>query len=199
MFNGSIGGEILTCRSSGFRDGVDFYETPEDVTEALLRFLEEKKLLKPCSFIWEPACGKGKMQRVMLDHGHAVIATDLHPHIAGIQGVDFLSEVLPCEWIITNPPFSKAEEFIKHAMEMQKSCAFLLKSQFWHAKKRYDLFWENPPAYVLPLTWRPDFLSGDRAGHPTMECAWTVWCGKPGATEYVPLERPKMKKETRDE
>ena len=39
-------------------------------------------------------------------------------------------------------------------------------------KKRIDLFNSNPPAFVLPLSWRPDFGGG---GAPTMDVLWTVW------------------------
>ena len=94
------------------------------------------------------------------------------------------------DFIITNPPFSKATEFITHALELGKPCAFLLKSQFWHAKSRLDLFRANPPSYVLPLTWRPDFLYGAKSGSPTMECLWTVWA-EGSETIYYPLEKPK--------
>lgn len=186
-----MNGTILSNRSAVDRNKTDFYATPTEVTVALLDFLESKNLISPGCLIWEPACGSGAMDRVMLDRGYAVLSTDLYPQIQGIDGVDFLQAQMPCcNWIITNPPFSKATEFITHALELGKPCAFLLKSQFWHAKSRLDLFRNNPPSYVLPLTWRPDFLYGAKSGSPTMECLWTVWLGAPGCV-YWPLEKPK--------
>jgi hypothetical protein len=172
-----IGGNPTKARSE-----TDFYPTPPEVTNTLIRFLD----LPESTVIWEPACGEGDMVSALQHNGYSVIATDLS------YGQDFLTEALPeCDWIITNPPFSKATEFITHALELGKPCAFLLKSQFWHAKSRLDLFRKNPPAYVLPLTWRPDFLYGAKSGSPTMECLWTVWI--PGDHEiiYYPLEKPK--------
>lgn len=186
-----MNGIILTNRSSIDRSKTDFYETPPEVTAALLNFLEENNMISPGCMIWEPACGGGKMERVMLDRGYAVIGTDLHPADEGIPSVDFLAAEYPCNWIITNPPFSQAEKFIRHALELRRPCAFLLKSQFWHASRRLALFREYPPAFVLPLTWRPDFLYGAKSGSPTMECLWTVWGGGVHTTEYIPLERPK--------
>jgi hypothetical protein len=50
----------------------------------------------------------------------------------------------------------------------------LLKSQYWHAAKRHQLFNTHTPAYILPLTWRPDFMFGERGGAPTMDVLWTV-------------------------
>lgn len=185
-----MNGTILSNRSAVDRNKTDFYATPPEVTEALLEFLESKKLTTPYCTIWEPAVGSCAMVEVMLDHEYRVIGSDLYPQINGMIGLDFLQATEKCDWIITNPPFSKATEFITHALELGKPCAFLLKSQFWHAKSRLNLFRENPPSYVLPLTWRPDFLHGAKSGSPTMECLWTVWCGK-RETVYYPLEKPK--------
>ena len=131
------------------------------------------------------------MVKVMRDRGYEAFGTDLHPQVPYKSSVDFPEYSAPgCDWIITNPPFSKATEFITHALELGKPCAFLLKSQFWHAKSRLELFRDHPPSYVLPLTWRPDFLHGAKSGSPTMECLWTVWAGGHGSI-YCPLEKPK--------
>lgn len=118
-----------------------------------------------------------------------MICTDLNDFGYGTNGVNFLDTYIDCDWIITNPPFSKATEFIEHALDIDKKCAFLLKSQFWHAKSRIDLFNKLPPSYVLPLTWRPDFLFGKKSGSPTMEVIWTVWSGTSQA-KYQPLRKP---------
>lgn len=185
-----MNGTILSNRSAVDRNKTDFYATPPEVTTALLDFLEDQCLLKPHATIWEPACGRGDMADVMYDRGYHMVVSDLYPQIQGMDSTDFLKSHAKCDWIITNPPFSKATEFIAHALELRKPCAFLLKSQFWHAKSRLNLFRENPPSYVLPLTWRPDFLFGAKSGSPTMECLWTVWAGD-YETIYYPLEKPK--------
>ena len=185
-----MNGTILSNRSAIDRNKTDFYATPTDVTVALLDFLEDKMLIEYGDLIWEPACGSGAMTEVMLNRGYAVLGTDLYPQDPDIAGEDFLKSRNYCDWIITNPPFSKATEFITHALELGKPCAFLLKSQFWHAKSRLNLYRENPPSYVLPLTWRPDFLYGAKSGSPTMECLWTVWAGGHESI-YYPLEKPK--------
>ena len=193
-----MNGSILANRSAVDRNKTDYYRTPPEVTVALLNFLEEQGRLCPSSdcVIWEPACGTGEMVEAMEGKGYTVKFSDLYP--TGYRGdnapVDFLKSdpSVFCDWIITNPPFSQAEKFIRRALEIGKPCAFLLKSQFWHARSRLPLFREHPPAYVLPLTWRPDFLWGAKSSSPTMECLWTVWLGKDVITEYHPLERPEM-------
>ena len=190
-----MNGTVLANRSATDRSKTDFYETPNEVTTALLDFLEQNGHIDPSQTIWEPACGRYKMANVMLGRGYTVVATDLYPE-GRMPQVDFLEEERPCDWIITNPPFSKASEFVQRALDLGKPCAFLLKSQFWHARSRMKLFYDNPPTYVLPLTWRPDFLYGSKSGSPTMECIWTVWCGERD-TKYLPIGREGRVIETR--
>jgi len=110
---------------------------------------------------------------------------------------DYLSEpMLGYDAIITNPPFMLAEQFIEKACSETRLVAMLLKSQFWHAKKRMPLFLKYRPSFILPLLWRPDFMYQDRKngekGSPTMDMIWTVWIeGMPTST-YYPLEKPSL-------
>ena len=185
-----MNGAILSNRSAVDRNKTDFYATPYEVTVALLDFLESRGLISTKDTVWEPAVGSGAIADVLFDRGYRIRGSDLYPQASILPSIDFLQTSCECDWIITNPPFSKATEFITHALELGKPCAFLLKSQFWHAKSRLDLFRKNPPSYVLPLTWRPDFLHGAKSSSPTMECLWTVWAGDHNAV-YYPLEKPK--------
>ena len=167
------------------RAASDFYPTPPDVTVALMRFLGLDKR----TIIWEPACGEGHMVRVMEAMGYLVIGTDIQ------SGDDFLTTpLMDCDWIITNPPFSQSEAFIRRCMEHGKAFCLLLKSQYWHAKKRKPLFEKMPPEWILPLTWRPDFLFKKRgSGAPLMDVMWALWepaYGNRYITRYLPLDRP---------
>ena len=142
--------------------------------------------------IWEPACGQGHIANVLNQNGYKVICTDLHDY-GGLDSVeDFLtSDGKECDMIITNPPFSLAEAFIRKCLSFGKPFALLLKSQYWHSAKRRDLFFEHKPAWVLPLTWRPDFEFGKRGGSPTMEAMWVVWDSMPcSTTDYIPRKKP---------
>ncbi len=169
------------------RRELDFYPTPAAVTKALLMFLA----LQPC-VIWEPACGDGAMSRVIEQEGHTVISTDIRHTGYGEGNIDFLAaEARRCDAIITNPPFNISKEFIQKALSICPTVAMLVKSQYWHAKDRYALFHQHPPAWVLPLTWRPNFLEGvPGKDSPPMECVWTVWLPGDDVTKYRPLPKP---------
>lgn len=175
-----IGSRICGGNPTGKRKESDFYPTPPEATQVLLDFL----MLKKGTSIWEPACGEGHMVEVFLKNGYPVRATDLY------TGTDFLTtEENNSDWIITNPPFSHAEAFIRKCAEYGVPFALLLKSQYWHAARRVALFSEITPTYVLPLTWRPDFsFSG---GSPVMDVIWCVWLPGTEGTRYIPLVKPK--------
>lgn len=172
----------------------DLYPTPPEATVALLRFLN----LPKNTTIWEPAAGEGDMVKAIRACGYgSSFGTDVS------EGFDFLSPdifkriLTGFDWIITNPPFSLAEDFIRRAAKTEKPFAMLLKSQYWHAAKRMALFEEIPPSYILPLTWRPDFFfkereSGD-SGSPLMDVMWCVWLTpwmRNTQTIYRTLPRP---------
>lgn len=191
------------------RRNLDFYPTPADVTFALMDFLNDSNIFKANTnkTVWEPACGNGAMANIIRSYHHTVFCSDIaiECDINGIQfpqgnsNTDFLSESVdysPVDAIITNPPFNLSVQFIEKALSISPIVCMLLKSQYWHAKNRYALFEKHTPAYVLPLTWRPDFLeherkAGEKKGAPTMEVAWSVWIKGVNTTTYKPLLKPK--------
>lgn len=179
------------------RRELDFYPTPPDATHALLKFLTEQEILDADSLVWECACGSGEMSKVIQQYANDVRSSDVRNSGFGEGEVDFLQTNWDCDAVITNPPFALSEQFIRHALRQAPVVAMLLKSQYWHAQKRISLFKESQPAYVLPLTWRPDFLFDQREngakGAPTMEVVWTVWVNGDSDTKYRILEKPTVK------
>jgi len=181
-------GAILTNASSPNRSSTDFYPTPEDATFALVDYLKLKNIT-----VWEPACGQGHMVKALIARGLNCFGTELNHQDFGEGDVNFLTcDFYQCDWIITNPPFSHAEQFIDRCLDFKRPFAMLLKSQYWHSKKRVALFEKHRPSHILPLTWRPDFsFSG---GSPTMDVLWTVWDTKPHQNvKYQPLFKPKAR------
>jgi hypothetical protein len=175
------------------RRELDFYPTPPEATIALMDFLVLHGIVKPEFDIWEPACGNGAMSEVLKNYA-SVRSSDIRETGYGEGNVDFLSAQYDCSAVITNPPFNLSEQFIRHALTQANVVAMLVKSQYWHAAKRKDFFRVDAPAYVLPLTWRPDFLFDQREngakGAPTMEVLWTVWVHGNYDTRYRLLEKP---------
>lgn len=181
---------IVTSYKKWDRKPADLYPTPVDGTESLIPVLKKMKRPdgSPIKTIWEPACGDGRLARVLEWHGFEVIATDLREYPGyGHGGLDFLCETPQDKWgwrtpeidaIVTNPPFSLAEEFIRRAHLFTPNVAMLLKQTFWNVGGRSKGLWfDHMPDLELKLTWRLAFLESERGKSPLMDCMWAVWDG----------------------
>jgi hypothetical protein len=172
---------LKTAQSiSGFsknREQLDHYPTPDIAVTALL----QKEVFK--GTVWEPCCGFGNIAK----HFNNCIATDIRlDDIYGEGGVDFLKTYKKVDHIVTNPPYSLAQEFVEHSLGcVNHKVAMLCKLAFLEGKKRYDLFKINPPKKVyvfskrLPLTK----ASSNTKQSSMIPFAWFVWekgySGKP--------------------
>ena len=113
--------------ASGKRKKSDFYETPYSITRHLLNVEDFDYNLTIC----EPACGDGAIVKVLQEKTNNVVFYDIEKN--------FLTETEQYDYIITNPPFSIAYEFIQKAKIIaKKKFAFLLPLSYLHGKKRYD-------------------------------------------------------------
>lgn len=113
--------------ASGKRKKSDFYETPYSITRKFLNVEDFDYSLTIC----EPACGAGAIVKVLKENTDNIIAYDIEKN--------FLSETNQYDYIITNPPFSIAYDFIlKAKLVAKKKFAFLLPLSYLHGKKRYD-------------------------------------------------------------
>jgi len=157
--------------------GLEFYRTPIEAIRALIAI--EGKWLP--WHICEPACGDGAIAEPLRASGRAVCATDIVDR--GYGGVrDFLTEYAICEQgVVTNPPFSLAQEFVDKTFSFPSVhyCALLLRLSFLESQKRKDWFEANPPARIhvssrrLPMMHR-DGWDGNKSTS-TLAHAWFIW------------------------
>jgi len=176
-----LAGAITDAMAKWARKPADLYPTPYDCTYSLLPHIAD--LLPAEARVLEPACADGMMVRPMREFGYRVDGYDLRPEVTGGQGgFDFLAphgtvyDWVGCyDAVITNPPFSAAEGFIRRALEEAPVAVMLLKAQYWNTKNRKKLFRETKPYKELNLTWRPAFLEAERGKSPLMDCMWVVW------------------------
>ena len=115
--------------ATGKRKKSDFYETPYTLTR---KFLDVEYFNKN-STVCEPACGGGAISKVLNEYWEddKITAYD--------KETNFLWDFDEYNYIITNPPFSLAFEFIQKAKQLAKSkFALLLPLSYLHGKKRFD-------------------------------------------------------------
>ena len=165
--------------SSGDRQEHDYYATPPSAVEDLLSKEDFNKN------IWEPACGGGHISELLKSKGYNVKSTDLIDR--GYSGINELSDFLKSNEkdldtdIITNPPYSKALEFVEKSLSSIKDgckVAMLLKLTFLEGQKRRKMFDDNPPARIHVYSKRMGcYKNGDFDTYESSAVcyAWFVW------------------------
>jgi hypothetical protein len=117
--------------------------------------------------------------------GH-VKSADVHPYGHGAVA-DFLTSPVAersVDWIVTNPPFRLAEDFIKRALIVsRRGVAILARAVFGESVGRYrNIFEPTPPSKYAPFVERVPMIKGrlDAKASTATGCAWFVW-EKPGS------------------
>lgn len=173
----------------------EFYPTPPEATRALLSVERFE------GGIWEPACGDGRIAKVLAEHGHAVIATDLHPYGYGESGLDFLATTTPrAKHIVTNPPYGwgLADRFVIHALELTAKTggkvAMLLNMASLARRQRTAWWRQNPPARLYAIDdivcWPEDRYGPPPAHFTRHRYVWAVWTPEHMAGRAASPRRP---------
>jgi len=161
-------------------DSFDNFPTPPWATRALFEQILTKYNLEDMSCL-EPACGAGHMAEVHKEYFKNVFASDIFPYGYG-EVVDFLDGDYPhseFDWIITNPPFKLAEDFIAKSLSIAKEgVAMLTRTVFLESVGRYErLFRHTPPSVAAQFCERVPMVKGrlDSKATTATGYAWIVW------------------------
>ncbi|MCA0423575.1 MAG: SAM-dependent DNA methyltransferase, partial [Proteobacteria bacterium] len=172
----------VASRRSEPPDSLDYFPTPPWATRALFECVTGTGW--PMRALYEPACGEGHMASVLAEYlkdvpQGRVIASDVHDYGFGAVQDFLTAPPVGADWIITNPPFNKAEEFLLKALdEARHGVALLLRSVWLHGTGRHDrVFRAHPPATVAPFCERVPMVKGrwDPAASTATDYCWFVW------------------------
>jgi len=139
--------------------------------------------------IFEPCVGKGNLIEAMKDGWgrHLITTNDIDQEVDAHYHLDIASESAAVwlnaqkggfDWVVTNPPFSKAFEILKQMLPLAHGgVALLLRLSFLEPTyERGAWLAEHPPDLIIVLP-RMSF-TGD--GHTdSVTCAWMVWYTTP--------------------
>lgn len=118
------------------RDPLELYETPACATHALVAH-------EPLDgVIWEPCCGRGAISNVLTAAGLTVVSTDLAHRDFGRGGVDFFKmDAAPfgTDVIVTNPPYGRADDFIRHGLKLAPVVLVLLRWAYAEGENKSDV------------------------------------------------------------
>lgn len=161
-------------------DSPDDFPTPPWATRALVEHIIGADRVKGLTCL-EPACGAGHMVRPLQEYFATVKFADAYNYGFGPTR-DFLSypyETNAVDWIITNPPFRLAEEFVKRSFDIaREGVAMLVRTVFLESVGRYNrLFLNDPPSVFAQFVERVPMVRGrlDEKATTATGYAWLVW------------------------
>lgn len=144
------------------RNPYDYYQTP---TKAIQSLLDVMDLTQVNSFL-EPCKGGGNI--------YNLINAPNKEYCEILENKDYLTTNFNKKFdlIITNPPFTFAQEFLTKSLFESNNVWYLLRINFLGSKKRKEWWQTVRPDYLLALSERPSFT-----GHGTdaTEYAWFGW------------------------
>jgi len=168
-------GKCYSKNNRGQRNASDFYQTPLSMTQHLLN----NEYFSIGNAVFEPCAGEGAIIKVLVKNHYPVMHSDI---TIGTDFLDYNNAVWP--YIITNPPYGLAKEFILKSMEVaENKFAMLLPLSYLHGKERYDIFYSKPTYYPLKRVWvftrcpmLTDSIREDGKYETGMQIyAWFIW------------------------
>lgn len=177
-------------------DKHELFPTPKYVIQALL---DREKFE---GNVWEPACGNGAISEVLCANGYKTTSTDIVDRGYG-KIADFLRTRRSVDNIVTNPPFSLAEEFVRRSLiSATKRVAMFLPMAFYSSERRFELWRSSPLQFVYVFTNRVSlYPGGDKYSSSTgrAQLAWFIWNhgyeGEPVLRQFPP-DIPTLAKST---
>lgn len=161
-------------------DSMDDFPTPPWATRALIEHVIGMEEIRGLSCL-EPACGRGYMAKPLAEYFGTIDAADAYHYGFGPIR-DFLTypyEARSHDWVVTNPPFRLAEEFVERALVVaRKGVAILARTVFLESVGRYEnIFSKSPPTVFAQFAERVPMVKGrlDRKASTATGYAWFVW------------------------
>ncbi len=171
----------VTAQRLEAADSPDDFPTPPWATRALIEHvIGGKDALQSMSCL-EPACGAGHMSKVLKEYfGNVQSADAFYYEYGDIR--DFLTypyETNTVDWVITNPPFRLAEEFVLKSINVARcGVAILARTVFIESVGRYNrIFKSEPLTHFAQFTERVPMVKGrlDKKATTATGYAWLVW------------------------
>ena len=162
-------------------DSADDFPTPPWATRALIKYFVGKNSELSRMTCLEPACGAGHMAKVLNEYFQDVRCADAFSYGYGPVR-DFLTypyEANAVDWVITNPPFKLAEEFVLRSLTVaRKGVAILARTVFLESIGRYqNIFYQYPPTIFAQFVERVPMIKGrlDKKATTATGYCWLIW------------------------
>lgn len=146
------------------------YRTPHWCFNALTTYINWSRI----DLFYEPCSGDGRIIEWAKHYQVDKPPTRFIDNEPQRGGYDFINVTLPAEAdvIISNPPYTFAEEFVEHGFNNALASCWLLRLGFLASQQRKKLFEKHPLTALYVLSKRPSF---DGNGTDNSEYAWFIW------------------------
>jgi hypothetical protein len=152
--------------------------TPSSAVLPLIKYIPKNATVWECA---EKKSEDGNITKELRRSGINVVTTSIH------NGVDFLECRMPkgVSHVITNPPFSKKNEFLKRCYNLGKPFALLLPTDTINTKTRFALY-KKYGLEIMIFNKRINYIGSK--GRPPFASAWFCWWILPEKLifEYLP-------------
>jgi hypothetical protein len=137
--------------------GNDEFYTPEYAVKPILKYIKKN------SIVWCPFDNDNShFVKMIRSEGHDVIATHLE------QGLDFFETNIECDYIISNPPYSKKGEVLERLFELEIPFAMLIGVVgLFESQKRFEMF-KNNDFEILYLNRRVAYFKDYNEQKPSL-------------------------------
>ena len=174
-------GKCYSKVNMGQRRKGDFYQTPYSMTEQILETIIQDEKFIVAQTILEPCAGEGAIVKVLKGRLPLakIYASDINRQVCNW---DFLKHDFNqhFDWIITNPPYSLADEFVKRAKEISSNVLMLLPLNYLQGQKRFkeEIFKNLNGIYIFTrMPMLSDEMREDGKYSTGMQAyAWYRWC-----------------------
>ena len=167
-------GKNYSGNNIGQRRKHDAYDTPKSMILQLLENIE----LDPSKSVLDPCCANDAMGCVLSEVFKDTVKYDL---FIGEDNKSFFEESKRYDYIITNPPFSKWNDFVLHAKKIaRKKVCFLGKIDFLTGIERYNQSVYSGLESIYIFTRKPNLAEDFYDSGMRYKCgidgyAWYVW------------------------
>ena len=139
--------------------------TPYESIYPLLKYIPEniKTIWECCDF------GESKITEILKRGGYNVLSSDI------IHGFDFLKDKpdFDFDMIITNPPYSLKDDFLRKCYNYNKPFALLLPLTAFEGKARHEMYREHGISAIL-FDGRADFTGKHTNWFNTSWFCWKI-------------------------
>jgi hypothetical protein len=162
-------------------DSLDDFPTPPWATRALIEHVFGGKSATASMTCLEPACGAGHMSKALKEYFSDVTDADIsnygYGHVRDFLAYPYATDTY--DWVITNPPFRLAEEFVLRALTLARvGVAILARTVFLESSGRYRaIFEKTPPTIFAQFVERVPMVKGrlDKSATTATGYCWLIW------------------------